>query len=50
MLNLSVERSRHKKPLSDLTPHQDSGTVWVFILSMIVTMPLLTAWVKRRRG
>ena len=25
------------------------GTVWVFILSMIVSMPLITAWGKRRR-
>ncbi len=24
------------------------GTVWVFILSMIVSMPLVTAWVRRR--
>lgn len=25
------------------------GTVWVFILSMIISMPLTTAWAKRRR-
>lgn len=25
------------------------GTVWVFILSMIVSMPLVTGLVKRRR-
>lgn len=24
------------------------GAVWVFILSMIVSMPLVTAWVKRQ--
>jgi hypothetical protein len=24
------------------------GTVWVWLLSMIVTMPLITTWVKRR--
>lgn len=24
------------------------GTVWVFMLTMIVTMPLVTAWFKRR--
>lgn len=24
------------------------GAVWVFLLSMIVSMPLVTAWVKRR--
>lgn len=26
------------------------GTVWVFILSMIVSMPLLTSLAKRGRG
>jgi hypothetical protein len=26
------------------------GAVWVFILSMIVTMPLATAWARRRGG
>jgi hypothetical protein len=26
------------------------GTVWVFILSMIVSMPLVTGWIKRRAG
>ncbi|HJW76673.1 MAG TPA: hypothetical protein VJ787_13590 [Thermoleophilia bacterium] len=26
------------------------GAVWVFLLSMIVTMPLVTSWVKRRAG
>lgn len=25
------------------------GTVWVFILSMIISMPLTTAWGRRRR-
>jgi O-antigen/teichoic acid export membrane protein len=25
------------------------GTVWVFILSMIVSMPLVTGWVKQRK-
>ncbi|MBI4011586.1 MAG: hypothetical protein HY359_04700 [Candidatus Rokubacteria bacterium] len=24
------------------------GTIWVFILSMIVAMPTVTAWIKRR--
>jgi hypothetical protein len=24
------------------------GTVWIWLLSMIVTMPLITTWVKRR--
>ncbi len=24
------------------------GTAWVFLLSMIVTMPTVTPWVKRR--
>lgn len=24
------------------------GTVWVFVLSMIVSMPLVTGWIKRR--
>ena len=24
------------------------GTVWVFILAMIVSMPVVTAWAKRR--
>ena len=24
------------------------GTVWVFILSMIISMPLVTGWIKRR--
>lgn len=24
------------------------GTLWVFILSMIVAMPTVTAWLKRR--
>ncbi len=24
------------------------GAVWVFLLSMIVTMPLVTSWIKRR--
>ncbi len=23
------------------------GTVWVFLLSMIISMPLVTAWIKR---
>lgn len=26
------------------------GALWVFLLSMIVTMPLVTAWAKRRAG
>lgn len=26
------------------------GALWVFLLSMIVTMPLVTAWIKRRGG
>lgn len=26
------------------------GTAWVFLLTMIVTMPTVTPWVKRRRG
>ena len=26
------------------------GTLWVLLLSMIVTMPLATAWTKRRAG
>lgn len=26
------------------------GAVWVFLLSMIVTMPMVTSWVKRRAG
>jgi hypothetical protein len=26
------------------------GAVWVFLLSMIVTMPLLTSWVRKRVG
>lgn len=24
------------------------GTVWVFVLSMIISMPLVTGWIKRR--
>ena len=24
------------------------GTIWVFVLSMIISMPLVTGWVKRR--
>ena len=24
------------------------GSIWVFILSMIVAMPVVTAWIKRR--
>ena len=24
------------------------GTAWVFILSMIISMPLVTGWIKRR--
>ncbi|XUW99678.1 MAG: hypothetical protein TUN42_07240 [Dehalogenimonas sp.] len=26
------------------------GAVWVFILSMIILMPLVTGWVKKRSG
>ncbi|MHB1005993.1 MAG: hypothetical protein ACYC3S_10165 [Chloroflexota bacterium] len=26
------------------------GTAWVFLLTMIVTMPTVTPWVKRRLG
>ncbi len=24
------------------------GTAWVFVLSMIISMPLVTGWIKRR--
>ena len=26
------------------------GTAWVFIVSMIISMPLTTAWARRRGG
>lgn len=26
------------------------GTAWVFLLSMIVTMPTITPWVKKQLG
>jgi len=26
------------------------GSIWVFILSMIITMPLIIPWVKKKHG
>ena len=45
LLFLLLARGVGQPPPRDIA----GGTVWVLILSMIVSIPLITGWVKRRR-